>query len=184
MFTFDGSPLCFPPQQPPPVDLVLLITAHHSKWYHLLFNSGVRGNLIPPLLHASGTIMLLATTVSMTVTNSHKYLLAPELEHDPHPDLLIDHSVLGILIKFLLRVHVDAVGSQFFSDLVREGSNIKPNQIHRSLRRIHSQIFSFRYNYADGYGCLQSRHTVDRIDYSGINANLSFNLLQRFELTY
>lgn len=59
--------------------------------------------------------------------SSHKYLSAPQLEHDPHPDLLVDHSVLGILVKFLLRVHVDAVGSQFFSDLVREGSNIKPS---------------------------------------------------------
>lgn len=69
MFTFNGSPLCFPPQQPPPIDLILLVTAHHSKWYHLLFNSGVRGNL-RPLLHVLGMILLLAMTVSMTVTTA------------------------------------------------------------------------------------------------------------------
>lgn len=34
--TFNGSPLGFPPQQPPAIDLVLLITAHHGKWDHLL----------------------------------------------------------------------------------------------------------------------------------------------------
>lgn len=35
--TFNGSPFGLPPQQPPAIDLVLLITAHHSKWDHLLF---------------------------------------------------------------------------------------------------------------------------------------------------
>lgn len=35
-FTFNGSPLSLPPQQPPAIDLVLLVTAHHSKWDHLL----------------------------------------------------------------------------------------------------------------------------------------------------
>lgn len=35
-YTFNGSPLGFPPQQPPAIDLVLLVTAHHGKWDHLL----------------------------------------------------------------------------------------------------------------------------------------------------
>jgi hypothetical protein len=34
--TFYGSPLCLPTQKPPAVDLVLLVTAHHSKRDHLL----------------------------------------------------------------------------------------------------------------------------------------------------
>lgn len=41
VFTFDGSPLCFSAQQPPPIDLILLVTAHHSKRDYLLFNSAV-----------------------------------------------------------------------------------------------------------------------------------------------
>lgn len=125
VFTFDGSPLCFPPQQPPPIDLVLLITAHHSKWYHLLWSErSFEPTVTPCVRHdcASGY-----NCEHDRHHSSHKHLLAPEPEHDPHPDLLIDHSVLGILVKFLLRVHVDAVGLQFFSDLVREGSNIKAN---------------------------------------------------------
>lgn len=87
--------------------------------------SQVRGNVGPALLHRLGMNVLLATTVSHR--SCYKYLSASEREHDPHPDLLVDHSVLGILVKFLLRVHVDAVGSQLFPDLVRGGSNVKPN---------------------------------------------------------
>lgn len=34
--TFNSSPLGLPPQQPPAIDLVLLVAAHHSKWDHLL----------------------------------------------------------------------------------------------------------------------------------------------------
>lgn len=34
--TFNGSPLGFPPQQPPAIDLVLLVAAHYSKRDHLL----------------------------------------------------------------------------------------------------------------------------------------------------
>lgn len=45
------------------------------------------------------------------------------LKRSPHPNLLVDHSVLSILVKFFLRVHVNPVGSQLFPDL--EISNIK-----------------------------------------------------------
>lgn len=38
----------------------------------------------------------------------------------PHPDLLVDHSVLCVLIKFFLRVNIDPVGSQLFPDLVKQ----------------------------------------------------------------
>lgn len=109
VFTFDGSPLCFSAQQPPPVDLILLVTAHHSKRDHLLFKGG--GGR-PPLLHALG----------------HKYLSAAELERDPHPDLIVDHSVLGVLVELLLRVHVDAVGSQLFPDLGDNIETLKPTR--------------------------------------------------------
>lgn len=34
-----------------------------------------------------------------------------------HPDFVVDHPVLCILVKLLLRVDVDPIGSQFFSDL-------------------------------------------------------------------
>lgn len=34
--TFNGSPLGLPAQQPPAIDLVLLVTAHHRKGDHLL----------------------------------------------------------------------------------------------------------------------------------------------------
>lgn len=43
---------------------------------------------------------------------------------NPHPDLLVDHSVLSILIKFFLRVNIDPIGSQLFPDLVGECPNI------------------------------------------------------------
>lgn len=36
-----------------------------------------------------------------------------------HPDFVIDHPVLGILIELFLRINVDPVGSQLFPDLQR-----------------------------------------------------------------
>ena len=37
--TFNSPPLGLPPQQPPAIDLVLLVAAHHSKGDHLLLPS-------------------------------------------------------------------------------------------------------------------------------------------------
>lgn len=50
----------------------------------------------------------------------HIYL---PLKQRPYPDLLVDHSVLCILVKFFLRVHVNPIGSQLFPDLVTTCSN-------------------------------------------------------------
>lgn len=38
-------------------------------------------------------------------------------ERPAHPDFVIDQSVLCILVELFLRVNVDAVGSQLFSNL-------------------------------------------------------------------
>lgn len=38
-FTFNGAPFRFPSQNPFPVHLVLLVTAHHSKRDHLLLSA-------------------------------------------------------------------------------------------------------------------------------------------------
>lgn len=40
--TFDRPPLCFPPEEPPAVDLVLLIAAHHCERDHLLLGDDRR----------------------------------------------------------------------------------------------------------------------------------------------
>lgn len=106
VFTFNGSPLGFSAQQPPPIDLILLVTAHHSKRNHLLFNRAHRYTM-----SQAGTCFwqLWARPASPR--------LPPTQTHDTHPDLIIDLSVLGILVKFLLRVNIDAVGSQLFPDL-------------------------------------------------------------------
>lgn len=120
VFTFDGSPLCFSAQQPPPVDLILLVTAHHSKRDHLLFNGGGAETTVTPRVWAR-------TRFWATVGRErHKYLSAAEPERDPHPDLIVDHPVLGVLVKLLLRVHVDAVGSQLFPDLEDKIQTLKP----------------------------------------------------------
>lgn len=50
------------------------------------------------------------------------------LQWSPHPDLLVDHSVLRILVKFFLRVHINPVGSQLFPDLLKACSNIQRNK--------------------------------------------------------
>lgn len=34
--TFNGAPLGLPSQDPLAIDLILMVTAHHSKWDHLL----------------------------------------------------------------------------------------------------------------------------------------------------
>jgi len=34
-----------------------------------------------------------------------------------HPDFVVDESVVGVLVKLLLGVHVDAVGPQLLPDL-------------------------------------------------------------------
>lgn len=40
-----------------------------------------------------------------------------------HPDFVVDHSVLCVLVELFLGVNVDSVGSQFFPDLHTAGNN-------------------------------------------------------------
>lgn len=65
----------------------------------------------------------------------HIYLLGPLiLSPSSHPDLLVDHSVLGILVKFFLRIYVNPIGSQLFPDLARACSKTKRTEILNPLR--------------------------------------------------
>lgn len=127
--TFNGSPLGLPPQQPPPIDLILLVTAHHSKRDHLLLrgrrstDSEVRNHTSTrKTVNDLGVAACRQTELRM-LSQISNICQRKSFKMTSHPDLLINHSVLCILIEFLLRVYVDPIGSQLFPYLTRACSN-------------------------------------------------------------
>lgn len=165
-FTFDGSPLCFSAQQPPPVDLILLVTAHHSKRDHLLFNGRGGRTTVTPRTRCwqlrPPQISFSRRTGRRSSPWSYRWSFCPRCPRRTPSEGTRRCRWLAAL-PWSGRQH----------------SNVKANSIHRGWKRIRSQISTFRCNYAAGYCCPRRRRAARWTDYSGINANLSSNLRQK-----
>lgn len=106
LITLDGAPFCFPSQDPLAVHLVLLVAAHDSERDHFLWSR-------QRMQSATGRRCVCVDGVLLRDGSRE----ANSWRLPAHPDFVIDRSVLCILVELFLRVNVDPVGSQLFSNL-------------------------------------------------------------------
>jgi len=128
--TFYCPPSCFPAQKSFSIDLIFLITSHHSKRDHLLLHTShgypqytketVGITIYSPARLKQKTYSMKCVIHKTAVFNA--YANKSDSDKDindkwTYPNLLINQSVFCILIKLLLRIDVDFIGSQVLSYL-------------------------------------------------------------------
>lgn len=72
---------------------------------------------------------------------SHRTCDRSVITWSTHPDLFVDHSVLCILIKFLLRVYINPISSQLLPDLFKHTQKHNKPLAH-SFERIQNRPFN------------------------------------------
>lgn len=130
--TFDGAPLGFPAEDPLPVDLVLVVAAHHGERDHLLGAGAVRRGprRSCPGPHSPEGVLRAPAPPFPSDPEGRSHPPPPAAGTAlgvTHPELLVHQPVLCVLVELLLGVHVDAVGQQVGGDLGVRGRDGAPS---------------------------------------------------------